>query len=87
MADASACAPETEILIEEVASGPLEIPHRDERHLSSSVVSLAVQDDQWLFAPPPGSPRTGASRIKRGEYRYLRGASHCCKQTIVAICW
>lgn len=65
-------SPETEIHIEELASGPMEIQKRDERHLSSSVVSLAVQDDQWSFTPPV-SPRTGESLLKPGKYRYLRG--------------
>ncbi|GAB9475869.1 hypothetical protein Gpo141_00012945 [Globisporangium polare] len=68
--------PETEIHIDEVksvGSMMLEIAPRDERHLSSSVASLAVQDDQWSFTPPI-SPTTGASRVKRGSYRYLRGA-------------
>lgn len=75
-APAAPQTPETEILIEEFKSGPvlaMEIAaSRDERHLSSSVVSLAVQDDQWSFTPPI-SPTTGASRLKRGSYRYLRG--------------
>ncbi|KAF1334489.1 Protein required for meiotic chromosome segregation, partial [Globisporangium splendens] len=79
MADAVAqppSNPETEIhIIEELASEPLlneMAAKREERHLSSSVVSLAVQDDQWSFTPPV-SPRSGASLLKPGHCRYLRG--------------
>ncbi|TYZ64199.1 hypothetical protein PybrP1_005501 [[Pythium] brassicae (nom. inval.)] len=63
-------APETEVLVEEISSAPLDVPRRDERHLSSSVVSLSVQDEQWAFAAPL-SPSHG---LPRGTFRYLRGA-------------
>lgn len=69
MADREA---DEEIAIE-IKSGPLELHKRDQRHLSSSVVSLALQDDQWAFAPLV-SPTSGNLHVRPGSFRYLKGA-------------
>ncbi|RLN95299.1 hypothetical protein BBJ28_00012484 [Nothophytophthora sp. Chile5] len=48
--------------------GLLGLQARDERHLSSGVVSLALQDDQWTFESPV-SPEPGQPLVRPGCYR------------------
>ncbi|KAI9922236.1 hypothetical protein PsorP6_000959 [Peronosclerospora sorghi] len=48
--------------------------HRSERPLSSSAMSVAIHNEQWIFSSP-GSPQVGQPlSVQPGTNRYLKGA-------------